>query len=849
MRIRLLRALLAVYVGLSAHAAIAAELTTRMALTEAIQAVQAEGYELIYSSKLVKPWMRVRSAPSTDDALLALGEALKPYALALAPGPDNRWLIIEGEPPQIVPEWMLEGRVVDAFSNEPLTATVELGGLTVATAPNGKFSLQRLTADRYELRFIAAGYEPTTRDVSIDDLGVELTVVMQPFVEPALEEVTLVASRYALFDEPISGEHFLTGEEIRRLPHLADDVYRAFHRLPGVAASDFSAPFNLRGGARDEVTVIIDGLELFEPFHMRQQFSPLSIIDPGIIDQAQVLSGGLTSEYGNYMSGVVDITSRLPSDTPLHEVGVSFVHAFARTQGSYADGRANYLLSGRRGYLDLITDELVDEGEELKPRYQDVFAKTSFAISDHVELAGSVIAASDDVRFTDSTDGEVFGGDSSLGYAWLTVDAGMSDSVSTRSLAFVGDVEITADGLQDNPPPEEITRFDRREVDILGLQSDWSFAPDDRNVLKWGARFRHLEADYDYRLDSIRRTALSSTGAGLVTQRNIMTSRDGDEWGVYVALRRQDFSNLLWELGVRWDKQTYLDLDDDSQLSPRFNASYRLSDRTRLRAAWGKFHQPQGIQDLQVQDGVTEFFPTQQAEHRILGVGHMFPGHIELRADVYEKRYTDLRPRYENVLDIYEFAAESNFDRVRVEPESALARGVELTLRRRRPMGFDWWLSYTWSNAEDEIEGVDIPRSWDQRHAATASLTWQGERWSFSAVGRFRSGWPRTPLSVGPILDSGGILVGIDTDLSQRNSARYDDYTRLDLRLARRVPTRRGEFELFLEVFNVFDASNDCCVMDHDLVLTPTVSATPSIDSYLPFFPSFGFAWTFGPDH
>ena len=130
--------------------------------------------------------------------------------------------------------------------------------------------------------------------------------------------------------------------------------------------------------------------------------------------------------------------------------------------------------------------------------------------------------------------------------------------------------------------------------------------------------------------------------------------------------RRQDFSNLLWELGVRWDKQTYLDLDDDSQLSPRFNVSYRFSDRTTLRAAWGRFHQPQGIQDLQVQDGVTEFFPAQQAEHRILGVGHMFPGDIELRADVYEKRYSDLRPRYENVLDIYEFAAESNFDRVRI---------------------------------------------------------------------------------------------------------------------------------------------------------------------------------------
>lgn len=274
---------------------------------------------------------------------------------------------------------------------------------------------------------------------------------------------------------------------------------------------------------------------------------------------------------------------------------------------------------------------------------------------------------------------------------------------------------------------------------------------------------------------------------------------------------------------------------------------FNLSGQTDLRFGWGYYYQPQGIHQLQVEDGVTHYFPASRAEHLVAGFHRVFDSDLELQLDVYQKHYSDLRPRFENVLDSFEYAAESDFDRVRIVPESAESRGLEITLRDRQSDNFNWWLNYTWSRAEDVIEGASVPRSWDQRHAFTVSLTWHYRNWVLSVVGRYHSGWPRTPLLVSPILDASGSLIAIDADLSQRNQSNYDDYSRVDMRLSRTVELSRSSFQFYLELFNVLNTENECCVAGHDLNIGSTVTASPNYDAFLPFFPSFGFVWTFGP--
>ena len=104
-----------------------------------------------------------------------------------------------------------------------------------------------------------------------------------------------------------------------------------------------------------------------------------------------------------------------------------------------------------------------------------------------------------------------------------------------------------------------------------------------------------------------------------------------------------------------------------------------------------------------------------------------------------------------------------------------------------------------------------------------------------------------TPLLVDPILDANDNIVGIAPDISQRNSEEYDDYTRVDIRVSRYVPLKRGSFEYYLEVFNIFDSENICCTSNHTLNIGQGISVSPTFVEFLPRFPSFGFDWRFGP--
>ena len=663
---------------------------------------------------------------------------------------------------------------------------------------------------------------------------------------PPLDEITIVASRHAVYAAS-AADQFLSAEDIQQMPHMADDAFRALHRLPGIAASDFQAPFNLRGGANNEVRVQLNGVELVEPFHMRTLFQPLSIIDPGIIGEAEVLSGGFTAKHGRYMSGVVDIRTARRESRPAHEVGVSFVSAFARSGGELADGRGSYFVSGRRGYLDLLADAVVDDDEELEPRYSDLFASIDYGVTDSLDIGLETLLTQNDVRFVDPNDGEDFGENSEQQHVWLTANWLLGDNARSATSLYFGTIDSLEDGSQIEGPVQNVSRYYERNIDIASLKTDWVIPLSTDAVLEAGAEYRDLQANFDYRLDSTRRSDFVDNGVPFQLARDIQFASDGADIAAYLSFRRRMNDRLIWELGARWDKQTYVSGVDDSQISPRFNLRYTLTDRAELRLAWGEFYQAQPIQSLDVPDADLSYYGPERAEHRVLGLRYQFSDRVLLQADAYQKRYMDLRPRYENLLDLYEFAPESNFDRARIEPTDGQAYGAEVTLKSSGNDHFDWWVNYTWSKVYDNFDGPRIPRNWDQRNAVTANLTWRGERWRLSVIGRFHSGWPRTPLLVDPIVDANGNIIGIVSDLSQRNSDQFDDYSRLDLRLSRFVPLRRGSFEYYFEVFNVLDSENQCCTSNHRLSFNQGIAAAPEFDEFLPFFPSFGFVWRFGP--
>ena len=92
---------------------------------------------------------------------------------------------------------------------------------------------------------------------------------------------------------------------------IDNDIMRASQIFPGVVSNDFSARFSVRGGEKDEILVRLDGMELYEPFHLQDYGGALSVIDLGLLDRADLLMGGFPAKYGGKMSGVFDIVSKV----------------------------------------------------------------------------------------------------------------------------------------------------------------------------------------------------------------------------------------------------------------------------------------------------------------------------------------------------------------------------------------------------------------------------------------------------------------------------------------------------------------------------------------------------------
>ena len=89
------------------------------------------------------------------------------------------------------------------------------------------------------------------------------------------------------------------------------------------------------------------------------------MLDTNLVEGIDFITGGMTAEYGDYMSGVVGLQTRRPSpdDEYRSGVGISFVSLYGRTSGTFAGDRGSWLVSARRGFLDVLMERVVADDE------------------------------------------------------------------------------------------------------------------------------------------------------------------------------------------------------------------------------------------------------------------------------------------------------------------------------------------------------------------------------------------------------------------------------------------------------------------------------------------------------
>jgi outer membrane cobalamin receptor len=722
--------------------------------------------------------------------------------------------------------------------------------LRTITDSDGRFVLAAVPIGTHTLRVSRIGFQPTEREVVVSDTGsVDLVISVVP-VALRLSEVVVVPSRYGVLEAEVVSQQTVTRDEIEIMPQVGEDVFRALKRLPGVAADDISTRLNVRGSTDRELLVRLDGLELYEPYHLKDFDGALGILDIHSVGGIELLTGGFPTEYGDKLAGVFEMESRTPPITGTRTtLGLSITNASAMSQGGFAGGKGQWLASARRGYLDIVM-ALTGGDDNLSPRYWDAFGKLQYAVHDRHRLTASALHASDNLRLHEEEDDVDLVTSWKSSYGWLTWDAYPGPGISARTVGWVGRLTRNRIGeLEDlggnDTGPEYFDVKDDRVFTFKGARHDLGVELSDWMMLKLGGEVKQVAAAYDY-FNLTRALVLSPTGEVGARYHTTEVNLDpaGEEYSAYFATRVRPIEALTAEVGLRYD---HISHTGDSDWAPRLLAALDLTRNTTLRASWGRYYQSHGIHELEVGDGEQQYFPSDLAEQIAFGLDQQLGADLTLRIEGYRRTSPDLRPRYVNAGRELQAFPEAEGDRMLIDPDRGRASGVELLLLREQGRNWAWSASYAYAIAEDEIAGRWVPRNLDQRHTVGLNASFRPtSRWQLAGGWYYHTGWPATEITYAVDTTTNGTVM-FSREFGQLNGIRLPSYHRLDFRVTRSFPVGGGVLQAYVDLFNVYGRTNlrsygfGASLYDDGRLVVSRYNG----DELLPFLPSIGFRYEF----
>jgi outer membrane receptor protein involved in Fe transport len=654
-------------------------------------------------------------------------------------------------------------------------------------------------------------------------------VVIAKPAKPALPEIVVTSSLQRLNYKKTGTQTYLDRELATRVPAAAEEAVRITNRLPSTASGGISSRNHIRGGEVNEVLFLLDGLRLYEPFHLKDFQSVATTINSNAIDGMDFYSGAYPARFGDRMSGVVNMSLREPQKKMETELSLSFFNASVLSLGRFGDQeQGDWLLAARRGNLDLIAD--VIDPDSGSPDYQDYLLHGGWEFGPRTQFALNLLVSDDKLILADVDRGEVANANYKNRVLWLKWGADWSERLRSETIISFSEISNQRVGTLTLPDIVSGSLDERKEFDAFAFKQDWIFTPSRDWMLSFGIDGKHQDANYHFESSKIVSAPFDEILDNVpVESRLFDVAPEGDQFSAYVEARWQIRANIIVDAGLRWDAQNYTTTRDDEQSSPRLSVLYQVGESTEIRVGWGQYSQAQEINELQVSDGVDSFFAAQRAEHVVANLKHQFRSNINVDVSYYRKSFRAVRPRFENAFNSLTLLPEIQFDRYRIDPFSGEAHGAELMLSEGDASErLFWWVSYTWSEVQDKLPDRKVLRSWDQSHTVKAGLSWRWGNWDFSAAGEVHTGWPKTVLPAAEI-----------------NTSRYSVFHTLDVRVSREFDVRRGDLTVFLEISNLYDRRNQCCT-EYSMA---TGSNGPQLVAkeahWLPLLPSLGVVWRF----
>lgn len=221
-----------------------------------------------------------------------------------------------------------------------------------STYDNGLFLFENLPEGELRIIISYLGYEPVDTLIAIP-IPEPLLILLKPtaaYLDQVIIQVKGLDSDLTQ-QVPLSTT-YLPRTRLQETPRLMGepDVIRVIQKLPGVKAeSDYSGGFVVRGGRNDQNLILLDGMPVYNPWHM---FGLFGALNSDAVAGVEFNKGVFPVRYGGRVSSVMNVKMEDGRNVNLFDqLNIGLLSSSISMGGNLAEQTSVYVTT-RRTYMD-----------------------------------------------------------------------------------------------------------------------------------------------------------------------------------------------------------------------------------------------------------------------------------------------------------------------------------------------------------------------------------------------------------------------------------------------------------------------------------------------------------------
>ena len=742
------------------------------------------------------------------------------------------------KPPQKTKDVILSGYLYDAATGEAMIAAsiYEKSSFIATTSNNFGFFSLALPAGEHTIIVSFLGYE--TKEIKVNRTQ-QITIQLQAITNELTEIVVSATNAKEVTENAIQSAQIgvmrIAPKKLKAIPALAGeaDVLKAITLLPGVKPGlDGAAGFYVRGGSTDQNLILLDGVPMYNPYHL---FGFLSTFNPDAINNIEITKGAFPARYGGRLSSVLDITTKDGNNqTWKKKVSAGLLSAKFSLNGPLIKDRSSISIAARRTLLDFIITPIIaqrDQGFKATATYNfgDINLKYNYKISNKDKLYVSGFYSRDALKFREKSKEQDFatqkltdreGWQNGMGsFRWNHL---FNDKLFLNTTAYISNYDYFSKQKKEVVSQDEsliASSVQETEyhsiINDLAIKQDYHYFLNPKHTIRFGGSviFHKFQPGVN--------SLYQKTGDEVLRGNSVDNTTKAKEFDLYVEDNMAIGKRLKVNLGVH---ASAFSVEDTSYTSiqPRLSARFLLTENWSIKGGYAQMAQYLHLltssslsksSDLWV-PVTTKITPPTSTQYS-LGTAFNI-GQYGIEIEGYYKEMNQLIDYKEGA----EFSVSNNQWEEKVESGVGKSYGAEIFLQKKKGQ-LTGWIGYTlsWTNRQfaNINAGTTFPFKYDRRHDISIVANYEfNDKWAFNGTWVFFSGtfatvptashlnpnfrhddrfaWFQFPTEGGSIFNITDKNPGINQTTSQRNNYRLPDYHRLDLTAVRKVNTKRGNY-------------------------------------------------------